>query len=44
MIMLITKQYNVANDINNQGHLTTVFCKVFVRRRKYCVEFSIVEV
>ena len=25
----------------NQGHPTTTFCKISVRRSKYCLEFSI---
>ena len=26
---------------SDQGHSTTVFCKISVRRSKYCLEFSI---
>ena len=32
--------YIFASDIT-QGHLTTVLCKISVRRSKYCQEFSI---
>ena len=32
--------YIFASDIT-QGHLTTVLCKISVRRNKYCQEFSI---
>ena len=28
-------------NLLNQGHPTTVFCKISVRRRKDCLEFSI---
>ena len=32
----------VANsNKDTQGHPTTVFCKISVRRNKYCLEFSI---
>ena len=27
-------------DHSNQGHAMTVFCKISVRIRKYCLEFS----
>ena len=40
------KNTNFLNGCNpevkdTQGHSTTVFCKIAVRRRKYCLEFSI---
>ena len=36
--------YFVCNWLEHQGHPTTVFCEIRVRRSKYCLEFFLLEV
>ena len=33
--------YGTETDINHQGHPTTVFCEISVRRSKNCLQFAI---
>jgi len=35
--------YGTVKKILFQGHPKTVFCKISVRRSKFCVEFSLLE-
>ena len=37
---VISTEGGFRGDVNEQGHLTTVFSKISVRRTKTCLEFS----